>query len=60
MVALAAVPVVGIGAIKEDNVRAVLETGASGVAVVSAICSAVDPRAAAAQLRQIVAAGRRS
>ena len=54
MVALAAVPVVGIGAIKEDNVRAVLETGASGVAVVSAICSASDPRAAAAQLRRIV------
>jgi thiamine-phosphate pyrophosphorylase len=58
MLALAEVPVVGIGAITAANAGAVLATGARGVAVVSAICSAPDPRAAAQELRRIVDEGR--
>lgn len=54
MVALAAVPVVAIGAITVANAASVLETGAAGLAVVSAVCSAPDPREAAARLRRIV------
>ncbi len=45
------VPTVAIGGIKADNVVAVRATGVSGIAVVSAICAADDPRAAAAALR---------
>lgn len=54
MLTLAQAPVVGIGAITAANAGSVLSTGAQGVAVVSAICSAPDPRAAAAELRRIV------
>jgi thiamine-phosphate pyrophosphorylase len=42
------VPVVAIGGIDVSNVAAVLDAGVAGVAVVSAICAADDPRAAAA------------
>ena len=58
MVALAEVPVVGIGAITAANAAAVLAAGASGLAVVSAICAAPDPLAAARELRAIVDAAR--
>jgi thiamine-phosphate pyrophosphorylase len=58
MLALAEVPVVAIGAITTDNAAAVMDAGASGLAVVSAICSAPDPRAAAQVLRRIVDAKR--
>jgi len=58
MLALAEVPVVAIGAITTDNAAAVMDAGASGLAVVSAICSASDPRAAAQVLRRIVDAKR--
>jgi thiamine-phosphate pyrophosphorylase len=44
-------PLVAIGGIHAGNVRAVMAAGADGVAVVSAICSAEQPRHAAAQLR---------
>ena len=44
-------PCVAIGGIGLDNVAAVRATGVAGVAVVSAICAAADPRAAAARLR---------
>ena len=40
-------PLVAIGGIDLLNARAVLDAGAHGLAVVSAICSADDPRAAA-------------
>ena len=53
MLALAEVPVVAIGAITADNAAAVMDAGVSGLAVVSAICSAPDPRAAAQVLRRI-------
>lgn len=38
-----ALPVVGIGGIDADNARGVLEAGAAGVAVVSAVGAAPDP-----------------
>jgi len=58
MLALAEVPVVAIGAITADNAAAVMDAGASGLAVVSAICSAPDPRTAAQVLRRIADAKR--
>ena len=44
-------PCVGIGGIDVRNAPAVWATGVDGIAVVSAICGAPDPRAAAADLR---------
>lgn len=43
-------PVIGIGGINIKNIRDVIKTGASGVAVVSAIHDALDPKTAAANL----------
>lgn len=47
-------PSVAIGGINADNAADIMATGVDGVAVVSAICAAVDPRSAAAQLRKVV------
>lgn len=44
-------PLVAIGGIHEGNAREVLRAGADGLAVVSAICAANDPLAAASRLR---------
>ena len=44
-------PLVAIGGIHAGNATEVLAAGADSLAVVSAICSAADPRAAAATLR---------
>jgi len=44
---------VAIGGIHAGNGRAVLAAGADSLAVVSAICAAVDPHAAARQLRTL-------
>lgn len=52
--ALLPVPFVAIGGIDAGNAGAVMATGAAGIAVVSAICAADDPRAAAAVLRKAV------
>ncbi|OUM88094.1 MAG: thiamine-phosphate diphosphorylase [Bacillus thermozeamaize] len=49
-----AIPMVGIGGIKAENAAPVIEAGADGVAVISAIFDAADPEAAARQLRQAV------
>jgi thiamine-phosphate pyrophosphorylase len=43
-------PVVGIGGIDAGNARSVLEAGAAGVAVVSAVAAAPDPAAATREL----------
>jgi thiamine-phosphate pyrophosphorylase len=43
-------PVVGIGGIDAGNARSVLEAGAAGVAVVSAVAAARDPAAATREL----------
>lgn len=45
---------VAIGGIHEDNARSVIDAGADGIAVVSAIFAADDPEKAAHRLRDIV------
>jgi thiamine-phosphate pyrophosphorylase len=47
------IPVVAIGGIHAGNARDVVCAGADGLAVVSAIVAADDPRAAAAELRRV-------
>ncbi|WP_265447094.1 thiamine phosphate synthase [Flexivirga meconopsidis] len=49
-----ALPTVAIGGIGVDDVAPLLAAGVDGVAVVSAICAAPDPAAAAAELRAAV------
>lgn len=58
-VQVAQLPVVAIGGITEENAAGVIGAGASGIAVISAICAAADPRAAAERLRRIVDDARR-
>jgi thiamine monophosphate synthase len=48
-------PVFGIGGINAGNVRRVMAAGADGVAVISAVCGADDPRAAAEELVELMA-----
>ncbi|SDF28793.1 thiamine phosphate synthase [Halorientalis regularis] len=52
------IPSVGIGGVKPDNAAAVIETGADGVAVISAITAADDPAAATRALGAAVERGR--
>jgi thiamine-phosphate pyrophosphorylase len=52
-------PIVAIGGIDASNGEAVIRAGADGIAVVSAVCSASDPRQAAQLLARAVRAGRR-
>ena len=47
-------PIVAIGGIHLGNAAAVRQAGAAGLAVVSALCAAPDPEAAARALRQAV------
>jgi len=49
-----ALPLVAIGGIHAANARAVLLAGADGLALVSALCAAQDPCAAAAALRKLI------
>lgn len=44
-------PAVGIGGINAENASAIMQAGANGIAVVSAICSANSPREAAFALK---------
>jgi thiamine-phosphate pyrophosphorylase len=53
-------PVVAIGGITAGNAAEAIECGADGIAVVSAICAATDPRAAARNLRTAVDAALKS
>lgn len=48
------VPVLAIGGISSRNVRAVLQTGARGIAVIDAIASETEPGAAAMELRRVM------
>lgn len=47
-------PSVGIGGITAGNAASVIDAGADGVAVISAILRSQDPRRSATQLRQVV------
>ena len=51
--AATALPLVAIGGIHAGNAQAVLRAGADSLAVVSALCAADDPHAAAADLRAV-------
>jgi len=53
-------PLVAIGGLHPGNVEAVVRAGAEGIAVVSAICAADDPRAAAGGLLAAMARGTKS
>ena len=53
-----ALPIVAIGGITADTVADVMRCGVDGVAVVSAICAAPDPEAAARRLRRVIDAAR--
>lgn len=48
------IPIVAIGGIHGNNIQAVMNTGVDGVAVVSAIIAAVDPKAAARKLLKLM------
>lgn len=52
------IPCVAIGGITLQNAAAVVEAGAAGVAVISAVIGAPDPEAAARELREQVGTGR--
>jgi thiamine-phosphate pyrophosphorylase len=51
--AATALPLVAIGGLHAGNALQVLRAGADGLALVSALCSAPDPQAAAATLRAV-------
>jgi thiamine-phosphate pyrophosphorylase len=59
VVAASPVPAVAIGGIKQEHVQRALAAGASGVAVVSAICGTEDPRQAAQELSERIRAARK-
>jgi thiamine-phosphate pyrophosphorylase len=50
-----ALPVIAIGGIKPANAGEVIRAGAAGIAVISAICAADDPREAAKALSEAMA-----
>ncbi len=52
--ALFDLPMIAIAGISRDNTASVIGCGVAGVAVISAVCAATDPRAAAADLYTIV------
>jgi thiamine-phosphate diphosphorylase len=52
--AAARIPVAGIGGVSAGNAAAVVEAGAAGIAVISALLARPDVRAAAAELRGAV------
>jgi len=54
IVAAVDIPVVAIGGINRENALGILETGVAGIAVISAILNAEDPREAAQELKKII------
>ena len=57
---LVKVPLVGIGGITVENAATVIEAGCDGVAVISAVCAAPDPAAAARRFVDVIDAARRA
>jgi len=53
LVAASRIPAVAIGGVHADNAEQVAATGVGGLCVVSEICAAADPAAAAAGLRKV-------
>jgi thiamine-phosphate pyrophosphorylase len=51
---------VAIGGIDSSNAQAIVEAGADGLAVVSAICAAPDPNDASSKLRTMIEETRRA
>ena len=50
-------PIIAIGGINKDNTLLVKETGAHGIAVISAVCCEKDPEEATRCLRRLLEAG---
>ncbi|WP_375753068.1 thiamine phosphate synthase [Vibrio sp. HN007] len=47
-------PLVAIGGINDSNIKEIVKTGVDGIALVSAICHAKDPKQASSELRTIL------
>ena len=60
LAAAVSIPVIAIGGINRDNAAAMIEAGAAGIAVVSALVSAEDVESAARSLYAIVAKAKRN
>ena len=45
---------IAIGGISKTNVKTIIDAGANGIAIVSAICSAEDPQKAASELLSLI------
>ncbi|URK16856.1 thiamine phosphate synthase [Thalassospira sp. GO-4] len=56
LVRIAGLPSVAIGGLKRDHVDPVFETGANGIAVVSAICGQPDPEGATRKISDAIKA----
>lgn len=56
--ALTPLPMVAIGGVNASDAVQLVQAGAEGLAVISAICAASDPGAAAAQLRHVIGTAR--
>jgi thiamine-phosphate pyrophosphorylase len=54
IVANISLPVYAIGGIKPDNVEPIMGTGAKGIALISAVLAAADPRAATATMQKLL------
>ncbi|MBG9815929.1 thiamine phosphate synthase [Bacillus safensis] len=54
------IPIVGIGGITYDNAAPVIQAGADGVSIISAISQSVDPKKAAEELKSLVVAEKAS
>jgi thiamine-phosphate pyrophosphorylase len=52
------IPIIAIGGIDEENAQEVLQAGAYGIAVISAVCCQTDPTQATIRLRQAMRMGR--
>ncbi|MCY7618082.1 thiamine phosphate synthase [Bacillus pumilus] len=54
------IPIVGIGGITYDNAAPVIQAGADGISIISAISQSTDPKKAAEELKALVASEKAS